>query len=427
MWLWILGGLVLAAIVAEWRSEKSVDRRHMNSPERLANKVWGTMRHAVNTASMLVRSDWAKVDKSPATSRRRNVKILRDRRGEWGLPIWNTPDDVQKGLGLATFSELVHLAAPSRPHQLHLITRVTRSLKGEPVATKDETELAAIRASNYHTLEIPKRRGGTRLLHVPKKRLKEVQRHLLKNLIGKIPVHAATRAFRRGHDPTQHARDHVGKRILASFDLKDFFPSIHRRRIRMMFIHCGYPQSVARILSLLVTTLGPDPNNPGRRVLPQGAPTSPALANIVCWRLDRRLTGLAKKFDATYSRYADDLTFSGGEKLLRGMKHFLPRLKKIVAEERFRTNPKKKRIMRAGNRQMVTGLVVNKRASVPRDERDQLKAIIHNAAKAGSLESQNRDKMPNFAEHLRGRVEWMARFHPQQAAKLRDRLKLIPA
>ena len=141
--------------------------------------------------------------------------------------------------------------------------------------------------------------------------------------------------------------------------------------------------------------------------LPQGAPTSPALANLAAFRLDRRLQGLATAAGARYTRYADDLVLSGSHRL-----HALaPLVARIAAEEGFRVNPSKTRLMSRAGRQTVTGIVVNERPNVPRAEYDRLRALLHNAARDGPGELDR--------AHVLGRIAWVAALNPARGAKLR--------
>ena len=154
----------------------------------------------------------------------------------------------------------------------------------------------------------------------------------------------------------------------------------------------------------------------GQGVLPQGACTSPAITNALCRRLDRRLTGLAKRHAFAYTRYADDLTFSGNNPAVGG--RLLRSVRAILSAEGLTEHPGKTREMRQSGRQEVTGVVVNVRPTVSRKEVRELRAILHNAATHG-LESQNRAKHPAFARHLQGRVEYIAMIDPQRGAALR--------
>ncbi len=153
--------------------------------------------------------------------------------------------------------------------------------------------------------------------------------------------------------------------------------------------------------------------------LPQGAPTSPALANLCFWRADSRLTGLARAAGAAYTRYADDLAFSGDENFERGISRFAARVAAILEEEGFAVHHRKTRVMRQGVRQYLAGIVVNEHPNIVRADYDRLKAILTNCARLGP-DTQNREAHPNFRAHLQGRVAFVASVNPTRGAKLRS-------
>jgi retron-type reverse transcriptase len=290
-----------------------------------------------------------------------------------------------------------------------------------------------LRPYRYQWLAKPS--GRARLLEIPKVTLKLLQRKILAEIIDKVPAHPAAHGFCRGRSAITNAAMHCGREVVARFDLRDFFPSISAARVHRVFRTLGYPARVARFLTGLCTTRlpsdvwnsRPSPALDGsdretrlrfvERHLPQGAPTSPALANLAAHRLDRRLSGLARRVDATYTRYADDLTFSGGFELARGAKRLAHRVAVIAGEEGFELNFRKSRVMRRGVRQKVTGVVVNVKTNTPRSEFDRLKAILTNCVQHGPA-GQNRDKLPNFRAHLAGKIAHLASINPIRGRKL---------
>jgi hypothetical protein len=210
---------------------------------------------------------------------------------------------------------------------------------------------------------------------------------------------------------------HANRPTLVRLDLRAFFTSITAGRIYGLFRTAGHPEPVAHTLTALCTTRTPHAVS-GRIEhrtphLPQGAPTSPALANLVAFRLDRRLHGLAARFGARYGRYADDLAFSGSLKAAG----LIEAVTAVVADEGFRVNPAKTRVRGRGDRQLLAGLVVNERPAVPRAEYDRLRAMLHNAARDGAD--------PDLLAHLTGLAAWAAHGHPARAAKLRRLLREI--
>jgi retron-type reverse transcriptase len=281
---------------------------------------------------------------------------------------------------------------------------------------------------HYHRFQIAKKTGGVRAISAPKPALAMVQRWVLENILMRLSVSPQAHGFLRGHSIVTNALPHVNRAVVVNLDLKNFFPSISFRRVKGLFRGLGYSEHLATVLALICT----EPPRVaaavdgkiyfvalGERVLPQGACTSPAVTNVLCRRLDCRLNGLAKKRGFVYTRYADDLTFSGDNprvvgRLLRSVRSFL-------AEEGFNEHPTKTRVMRRANRQEVTGVTVNTRPTVAREEVRTLRAILHNAARHG-LESQNRDRHPNFAAYLRGRVEFICMVDSARATQWRNDL-----
>ncbi|GIM93071.1 reverse transcriptase family protein [Paractinoplanes toevensis] len=266
-----------------------------------------------------------------------------------------------------------------------------------------------------------------RLIEAPKPRLRTLQRRLLDQILSVVPVHDGVHGFVAGRGTHTFAQLHAGSPVLVTMDLRAFFSSITAARIYGLFRGIGYPEPVAHALTALTTTrtpahvlrAAPDPFLAAllrRPHLPQGAPTSPALANLCAFRLDRRLSGLAGRFGLRYARYADDLAFSGTISSGR-IDRLVTLAGEIVHDEGFRIHPGKTRIRSRSQRQSLTGLVVNAVPAVPREDYDRLRAILHNAATHG-LAAANRDGHPDFAAHLAGRVAWMSHRHPSRAAKL---------
>jgi len=275
-----------------------------------------------------------------------------------------------------------------------------------------------------------------RLIEAPKPRLRAVQRHLLDALVGLLPVHAAAHGFVPGRSAHTFAAVHAGQSTVVRVDLAAFFSSITAPRIYGLFRTAGYPEPVAHALTALCTTRTPADilrHAPDRTRaallrqphLPQGAPTSPALANLCAYRLDRRLSGLASRFDVTYGRYGDDLAFSGAIGVPEA-RRLAVQVEKVVAAEGFRPNAAKTRIRGRGDRQRLAGLVVNAHPAAPREDYDLLRAILHDAARHG-LDAANRDGHPDFEAHLRGRVAWISHRHPSRGDKLRRLLALATA
>lgn len=266
-----------------------------------------------------------------------------------------------------------------------------------------------------------------RLIEAPKPRLRDLQRRLLDDVLGRLPVHPAAHGFVPGRGVHTFAAPHSGQRLVIRMDLAAFFSSITAGRIHGLLRTAGYPEPVAHTLTAMMTTRTPAAvlrRSPDRHRaallrqphLPQGAPTSPALANLIAYRLDRRLTGLADRFGVRYTRYADDLAFSGD--LSHGeAARLIAAAGAVVTDEGFRVHPAKTRIRGRGDRQRLAGLVVNDHPAAAREDYDRLRAMLHDAARHG-LEEANRERHDDFPAYLRGRVAWIAHRHPTRAAKL---------
>jgi RNA-directed DNA polymerase len=295
----------------------------------------------------------------------------------------------------------------------------------------------ALRHYRYHWMAKPS--GSFRLIEAPKPRLKAFQRRILDQILVQIPPHDSAHGFRPGRSITTFAAPHVGRAIVLKMDLRDFFVSITSARVTAIFLAAGYPEPVARILSGLCTNTVPvqvmrqvcgaasdrsalalpwsDQRPFACPHLPQGSPTSPALANLAAYRFDDRLAAFSAAAGASYTRYADDLVFSGDESFARSARRFLTRVAAIALEEGFAIQHRKTRIMRQGIRQKAAGVVINEKINIPRDEYDRLKAILCNCAKHGPLD-QNRANVADFRAHLAGRVAHATRLNPERGQRL---------
>jgi retron-type reverse transcriptase len=299
------------------------------------------------------------------------------------------------------------------------------------------------RLRHYRYQVRTKRSGAIRLIEAPKVRLKKLQRQILAGILAAIPPHPAAHGFTKGRSIKTFVAPHVGQRVVLRMDLQDFFPSIAGVRIQALFRTMGYPASVADLLGAICTNATPRDAWSGaaaydvpppqlrearalyaRPHLPQGAPTSPALANLCAYRVDCRLAGLAKSVGAGYTRYADDLAFSGGEAFERCVERFATHVAAILHEEGFSVHHRKTRIMRQGVRQHLAGLVANRRMNVMRADFDRLKAILTNCVRLGP-QSQNRDAHPYFRAHLEGRVGFVESINPGKGRRLRAILDQI--
>jgi retron-type reverse transcriptase len=308
------------------------------------------------------------------------------------LPSWCTEAEVARALGL-TVKQL-------RYHAIH----------------RD-----ASRIYHYVTFTIPKRSGGRRQILAPKKKLKAIQRKLLRLLVKDLPLSDHAHGFREGRSIRDNAVAHVGRAVVLRLDLVDFFPSVTFGRVRGLFVALGYSYPVAATLAALVTESVRQPVDiegvlyhvpVGHRHCVQGAPTSPGICNAIACKLDHRLAGLARSAGFAYSRYADDLTFSGDDP--DRVPWLLRRAREIVGEEGFQVNEKKTHVARKGARQRVTGVTVNEVAGLSRSERRRLRALLHQLClqeSAGAID-------PERLAEARGRLAYLFMINPAQAEAL---------
>ncbi|HEY2701843.1 MAG TPA: reverse transcriptase family protein [Pseudonocardiaceae bacterium] len=283
---------------------------------------------------------------------------------------------------------------------------------------------------HYQPRWMATRSGGWRLIEAPKPRLAELQRRLLRKVLATLPLDDAAHGFRPGRSVASFAAPHARQGLVIRLDLEGFFATVTLPRVHGLLREVGYPPAVARLLAGLLTTITPvdvlaaAPDSAWRlrrrlaiAHLPQGAPSSPAVANLIAYRLDRRLGALAERLGANYTRYADDLAFSGPATL--PLHRLVPGARRIAADEGFRLREDKTRIAAAHQRQRLAGLVVNAAPAVPRSEYDTLRAVLHNCLRTGPAE-QNRADHPDFQAYLRGRIAWIAATHPARGTRLLD-------
>ncbi len=248
--------------------------------------------------------------------------------------------------------------------------------------------------------------------------MKSAQRLILRTILDQIPSHPAAHGFVVGRSIKTNALPHVGQALLLKFDLKDFFPTVHYRRVLGLFSSLGYPcgdflwrtsdksENVAPVLARLCcyTEI---PGRWGGGFTPQGAPTSPAIANLLCRRLDQRLLGLAATCGGVYTRYADDLTFSFPQAAVQRLKvgRFRWWVDQICQQEGFFVNEEKFRALRRGKRQSVTGLVVNEVCQVSREARRLFRVQLHQLRTLGVDAASQGD--PGFAAKLLGYASYL--------------------
>lgn len=284
------------------------------------------------------------------------------------------------------------------------------------------------RVDHYIRFTIPKRSGGSRLISRPRASLQQAQQWVKDNILRSQPLHPAAMAFRPGVSIVDNARLHAGSRIVVRLDLKDFFPTITFARVRGLFESFGYNPGVATVLALICTDsprvhLHIDDRSHvvpvGERALPQGACTSPTLANLVSRSLDRRVHGYADKAGWVYSRYADDLVLSTNDetasphRLIRG-------ISAVIMDEGFVVNGEKTKVMRAPNRQTVTGLLVNRDVGLTRRDLRRIRAFLHRCSRQG-LEAVSSEIGKDAESVARGYLAYVQMVSVETAKKLQSR------
>ncbi len=290
------------------------------------------------------------------------------------------------------------------------------------------------RVSHYRRFQIAKKTGGFREISAPAPRLKAAQHWILTNVLYKASLHEAAHGFVPQRSIVSNALPHVGASVVINMDVKDFFPSVSYRRVKGLFRTLGYSEQLATIFALLCTepqtretTLDNQQYHVaiGERRLPQGAPTSPALTNILCWGMDRRFEGMARALGWTYTRYADDLTFSKKDGTKRDTGRILWQAKQIVENEGFVVHPNKIKVMRRNARQEVTGVVVNEKPNIPRAKLKQFRAVLHHIETKGLVGAHF--GQGHILESIQGFANYALMVTPEKGAALKAQVAAILA
>ncbi len=317
--------------------------------------------------------------------------------GRWDLPHFESLDELARALSIST-----------------------GELKWMATHRKTDTVM------HYVTFAVPKRSGGERLIMAPKRKLKAVQAKLNMLVVNKLPVSEYAHGFVPKKSVKTNAQLHAGKPIILKMDLKDFFPSVHFGRVRGLLVSVGYSYTVATAMACLMTEAVRQPIEMGGKTVfvpvgsrhcVQGAPTSPGVCNAVVHRLDRRLAGLAKRMGCAYSRYADDLTFSGAGDMKVASVHAMA--KRIIEAEGFVVNGKKTKVSRAGSKQEVTGVnVASGTLGISRVQRRKVRAAIHQLNKLSSSTPEYKEQRAKVL----GRIGWVGMINELQGRTLKVRL-----
>ncbi len=289
--------------------------------------------------------------------------------------------------------------------------------------------------SHYQRFTIPKKTGGVRTISAPMPRLKASQYWILRTILNVLPMHDAAHGFRAQRSIVSNANEHVGADVVVNIDLKNFFPTVGYRRVKGLFRAFGYSEEVATILALLCTE--PDVKiielddeayhvATSERLLPQGAPTSPAITNLLCRRMDARMAGLCNKLGFRYTRYADDLSFSAKGCATKHVGKLLCQVEWVVAEEGFTIHPDKTRIFRNGRRQEVTGLVVNETLAVPRKSLRKFRSLLFQIDKDGP-EGKHWGQGDDVLASAMGFANFVSMVQPEKGCALKKQVAALIA
>jgi len=342
---------------------------------------------------------------------------------------------VSAGLGpssdrrITDANAIAQKSLPSLPSPAALASALGMSLGQLRFLTYDR-EVSTV--TQYRRFKIPKRLGGERLISAPRARLKRAQRWVMDNLLTKLPLAEAAHGFRSGRSILTNALPHVGAAVVVNVDLRDFFPTVGYPRVKGLFRKQGYSEEVATLLALLCTepqTVETELDGityyvarTGRQ-LPQGAPTSPAITNLLCRKLDRRLSSFAQKYDLGYTRYADDLTLSSRQDDAP-VGSILAVVGKVAKAEGFVVHPDKINVKRRGGRQEVTGVIVNERPGVDRRTLRRFRALLYQIETQGPA-GKRWGNGPDVIKSAVGFANYVNMIDPQKGAALRERaLKL---
>lgn len=268
----------------------------------------------------------------------------------------------------------------------------------------------------YRSFTIGKKNGGKRTIDEPLPDLKSIQKWVLKEILYSIDISAYAKAYVPNRSIRDNARFHRGQNFILTTDIKDFFPSISLYKVISVFLDLGYSNEVATFIGNLCCL---------NECLPQGAPTSPALSNIIFKSLDVKISELSQKHKLRFTRYADDMTFSGEkypDSLLRN-------ISRILFEDGFTLNKSKTRILYQNRRQIVTGVVVNEKMQVSREKRDKIRQEVYYIKKYG-LESHLdmiKEQRSNYLQHIIGVAEYMLFINPKdkKIIEIRDYLRTL--
>lgn len=268
----------------------------------------------------------------------------------------------------------------------------------------------------YKQHKIPKKNKSIRILNEPLPSLKEIQHWILKNILNKIQISRYTKSYTSGRNIKDHVKYHKGQDFVLTLDIKDFFGNIKYTTINQLFFNLGYSTYVSSLLAKLCCL---DDS------LPQGAPTSPRLSNIILKSFDNDISEYCKINNLRYSRYADDLAFSGNSIEKEKLTHLIEKKLDSISSC-LKLNVEKTMLMRKNQRQVISGIIVNDKIQVPKARRDELRQAIFFIDKYGlddHLKHINFNK-GNYIKHLLGIANYIVFINPKDEKTIEIRRKL---
>ncbi len=252
----------------------------------------------------------------------------------------------------------------------------------------------------YRRFKRRKSNGDFRVIHAPDDSLKNVQRAINRRFLSQIPLPNECTGFRPGKSILSNTLPHCGRRFVFNIDIEDFFATIPSERVLALFLRLGFSFPVACVLTELTTFMGS---------LPQGAPSSPYLANLICYSLDTEMADYCRSKGWNYTRYCDDITISGDTRFSLAEMRMIG---EILEAEGFKLNMRKTRFLRRNSAQIVSGLVVNRKPNLPREKRRMIRAMFHQA-------SVNPEKYKNRTHELENHLSMLSMLDPQHPEVLK--------
>jgi RNA-directed DNA polymerase len=256
----------------------------------------------------------------------------------------------------------------------------------------------------YREFKIQKKNGKLRTIKEPLPSLKEIQAWILENILYHIPVSKYAKAYIKGRNLIENVKFHKGKEIVLTLDIKDFFPSINLRMVESVFLSCGYSILISNLLAKLCTL---------NDELPQGAPTSPCISNIIMNEFDENIGQYCKGNKIKFTRYADDITFSFSKSSI-DPSVLITYVRESLLKLGFNLNEDKVHILEPNCRQIITGIVVNEKFQIPKYKRKQIRQEIFFIRKHGLSEHIQfiRNSKANYLNHLEGKINFALHVNP---------------